>query len=931
MRRPCCGKGESVAEKKNKRWRRYVLFTLLFCITAAVILFPFYSRGVSLVWMGDGNDEYYPALAYIGHYWREFAANLLGGGTVRQYDFAIGLGGDAAGTLFYYGFGSPLTLTAALVRAENTAYLYSFLTVLRWYLGGVAFLWYAARRGMGEVGAVAGALAYAFCPFALHYAMLFPAGFGDALYLLPLALAGVDDVLEGKVSRKRGFPLLVLAIGLQAFCGFYFLYMESLFLLIYFLIRFWALGRETASAEKKERAAFFFQKMFSCLGYYLLGLAMGAVILVPALWQFLRGSRTEQVGFSIGAFLQPMPLSYYKDAFLHFFSPDKLYSFGFPVLFLPVLLAFVGRGKASGVRRREIRGLLLAVLLMYFLPGTNYVMSAFAYYDTRWTFFLFFVMALAIAEAEELIRRFTLRQRIATAGLMLAWALGCAGYLHWSEGVGKRELLYRYGTLAALLLLALGMAALYDRYGKENVLVQRAAAGAILLVMTANLAFCGLQRMGMTPAGGQEWFWQYKTYAELREAYEQSAVNPAAYPEQKDGVFYRIDAWDSSKNAGLLYPANTTSAYFSNIDSVIGEFWRKLRISAGLRGTYNFSGTDGRRDIDALLSVHYAKDYNGGKLEGERFAVEDTLPLGVFYTDAVTETELEELPPQERAGVMLQAIVLPEEEAGGVATAERETYSVYPSETVPAEYEFENVLWNREQGYLEAEENAVIRVWLQWSETQRQAIEDANPYTGVVYVTMTDFVYDGTVARAYINGNEISTPQGGDGQDGYLVRAAVQDAGQPIEIKLPQQGRYRLEDIAVCLQDMSALPEQVRERTEAAQQSFQVGVNEVSGRSRTAQEGWLFFSIPYSPGWTAYVDGEKTRTVRADYSFTAVPVTAGEHEVRLSYRTPFSSVSAVLSVSVVLWLLYRGGRVLRHRRLNPAREHGMIFHKEQRR
>ena len=56
-------------------------------------------------------------------------------------------------------------------------------------------------------------------------------------------------------------------------------------------------------------------------------------------------------------------------------------------------------------------------------------------------------------------------------------------------------------------------------------------------------------------------------------------------------------------------------------------------------------------------------------------------------------------------------------------------------------------------------------------------------------------------------------------------------------------------------------------------------------RTRVAPPGGLLVvARSFDPSWTAYVDGRKAESLRADGFLTAVPVPAGEHEVVFSYR-----------------------------------------------
>jgi len=52
----------------------------------------------------------------------------------------------------------------------------------------------------------------------------------------------------------------------------------------------------------------------------------------------------------------------------------------------------------------------------------------------------------------------------------------------------------------------------------------------------------------------------------------------------------------------------------------------------------------------------------------------------------------------------------------------------------------------------------------------------------------------------------------------------------------------------------------------------------------TAEENSLLvLSDTYYPGWKAFVDGEKTKILRADYTFRAIPLDAGPHRVEFVY------------------------------------------------
>ena len=55
----------------------------------------------------------------------------------------------------------------------------------------------------------------------------------------------------------------------------------------------------------------------------------------------------------------------------------------------------------------------------------------------------------------------------------------------------------------------------------------------------------------------------------------------------------------------------------------------------------------------------------------------------------------------------------------------------------------------------------------------------------------------------------------------------------------------------------------------------------------------VFFSVPYSRGWTAFLDGEKTEVLRADFGLMAVVVPEGVHHISFRYE-PYGFRLAVL-------------------------------------
>jgi Bacterial membrane protein YfhO len=86
----------------------------------------------------------------------------------------------------------------------------------------------------------------------------------------------------------------------------------------------------------------------------------------------------------------------------------------------------------------------------------------------------------------------------------------------------------------------------------------------------------------------------------------------------------------------------------------------------------------------------------------------------------------------------------------------------------------------------------------------------------------------------------------------------------------------------------------------------------------TDRPALLVLTENYYPGWHATVDGAAVETLRANYTLRAVPVPAGTHTVRFTYRNGALRASAIVSVVVLLGLAATALSGFARRREQPA-------------
>jgi hypothetical protein len=84
-------------------------------------------------------------------------------------------------------------------------------------------------------------------------------------------------------------------------------------------------------------------------------------------------------------------------------------------------------------------------------------------------------------------------------------------------------------------------------------------------------------------------------------------------------------------------------------------------------------------------------------------------------------------------------------------------------------------------------------------------------------------------------------------------------------------------------------------------------------RVRSDRPALLVISENFYPAWKATVDGQSVPLLRANFTFRAVPVTAGEHVVTLHYQSESLRASAFASGAILTLLLMVAATALRRR------------------
>ena len=148
-----------------------------------------------------------------------------------------------------------------------------------------------------------------------------------------------------------------------------------------------------------------------------------------------------------------------------------------------------------------------------------------------------------------------------------------------------------------------------------------------------------------------------------------------------------------------------------------------------------------------------------------------------------------------------------------------------------------------------------------------------------------------------------------------------------LEITFQSEGVYFMSELAVVVQPTEEMMRHAVDRLVCTMTDVDLHRNpvsfassEITGTVNAEQDRYLVFSIPYSKGWTVYDNGKKAELQKANLMYLGMPIEAGNHEIRLIYRTPGGTAGILVSLAGVILMIFlcrksAGGQ--RARNCNP--------------
>lgn len=893
---------------RNQRINYYAVYTILFIAIALACFLGFLLDGKSMIWKVDGLNQHYSSLAYFGKYLRGIITTFFSTGklSIPLWDPHIGYGSDVINTLNYYAIGDPLNLLAVFVPASRADYLYEFLILLKMYLAGVSFSAFCKMMNKGRFATLCGAFTYAFCTYALYTAGRHPFFINPMIYL-PLLLIGIE-----KIFAKKKPYFFIAMVFISGISNFYFFYMLSILIVVYAIVRFFFIYQE-------HRIKNFFLCLRDFAGYYITGALMACAIFLPNALALMSSER-----FSVDRAFQLFYNSQYYKALPFNMLSNKMIGnwtlLGCAVIVIPAVLLLIVEWKKH--KELAIGFVVLSVFFMF--PMIGRAMNGFSYASNRWEWGYCFLLAFILTAMLPDLQRLRKKQIVFISGVIICYLL-CYLIVTRNRGI---DISFVPSWLVLFITVGV-LAAVSLKNNKGNALSSGKNNAARFLPY---LSIFAVTAASIVAYGNLDYFPRKDNldiYVTRGEAYSE-VVNGQAGAASKigDEDFNRFEILDQSPsstatNMAMLNGVSGTSFYLSQSDSNV---FKALSENANrFYHSFSYKSLDNRAMLGTLSNVKYEivekgksdniffgyEPYQDEKTDGLNYQIyknKYSLPFGYTYSEYITTDQYQNMSPLNRQEAMMQGAVL-EQEITDLNKADPK----FTEEEIPFEVQdSKNVSYK--DGVFRVKKESSVTIIFKGAEASE------------TYLYFEDLLFEGgsdrnSKALVSINGNGIRkflyllSPdrRSFEGVRDHAVNLGYSEDGlTSIKIKFKNKGKYSFQDLKVICQPMEKYPAQVEALKADHLENTEFAANKISGTIDLDTSKLLCLTIPYSKGWTAYVDGKKTEILRTNTMYSGIVLDKGNHLVELKYFTPGLKAGLLCTgigvISFVVLIIYNKKR-----------------------
>ena len=633
----------------------------LCALTAAVFFVPFYILdGGFFHYAGDFNSQQISFYRYMNGFVKGagYPDSAFAGAPRNTFSWATDLGSGVMNAYSFYLYGSPFFWLSVLLPQSWLPYMMVPLLVFKFGVAGGGAYLYLRRYVKNANYAVLGACLYALSGFAVYN--VFFNHFVDVVALFPYLLWALDEAIY---ENRHGLFAFWVAVNLLN--NYFFFVGQVIFLCIYFVCKLTAKDfRLTA------------RKFGHLLWESVLGVAMGCLLLFPAVLSLLQNPRTIDLSSGWG-FLTYAKVQQYLAILLSWILPPdspyltSVWSEGvikwtsmtayLPLCSLAGAMAYWHSRKADSKKR--IVAVCAVCALVPVLNSAFYALNS-SYY-ARWYYMPTLILAAMTVNALEDPDIDLDAPARGIGWIMLATLVFAVVPVRddtteaWSFGVLKNPeqffVVLGFGLLGLMLYRVL-----CSKWRQDSRFAQRMTAAVLVFACAFTMVHIGIGKFG-----------QWHTDSDLVEQDTNALLLKNDLPEGD----YRIDTYKIHDNIGMWLDKSCLQYFGSTAAPSILSFYPGLGVKRDVRSEPEITNyaLRGLLSVEYLITTPekresfedeadagwtYLADVDGYTL----YHNDNYVPMGFTYDYYVTEATYEASIKTLRSNLLMRALVLTDED-----------------------------------------------------------------------------------------------------------------------------------------------------------------------------------------------------------------------------------------------------------------------------
>ncbi|MBS4898998.1 MAG: YfhO family protein [Streptococcus sp.] len=925
---------------------------IMLIVWAIIGLYPFGSRSLMSVDFGQ---------QYVSFFGLLKNSVLSGDFSNLSYSFTQSLGGPMAGLVGYYLL-SPFNLIFIITPFQFYGFAVFLIIWLRYGAIGLAFAFLLIKRykGLSSKKYLVPLLSTAYALSGMLVAYQMNVIFYDAMIMLPIVIAYLEELLDGGSIFKYS-----LTLGMMLFFQFYMGYMASIFIVLYAC--FYVSSKLGDKGTLKLKLSNFFKPLLRAFGASVIGGGLASVILLPVLSSLLesRGGYNPGMTFSLDLMIKPLDIlskltigGFDSGAWVMGPSLPNIYigAFGFVGFIL-----YFSCKKICSIKKWSA-GVVTCIFFISFVNEfVNKIwhmgqMPLGFFYRFSWLF-SFFMLVLAFQALKKGIEVSKKGKVISLILLLLACSyLSNTTFAYIKQLQPETFTLIISGHLQLIALFTIINACiilyLYWKLSKENIekKVTRVILTAVLLLVSAILAVKGflfsqiyltfftyvfvifsikpkMSKLAVVLLYGMTFFelgynaylsqvgFYYNDVDQFVDATTSVKRVVDHVKKHADRKFYRMAstfAYSRTSPSLLTYPGLEN---FSSTQekSTIDHF----SYMGNIGGYFSTIYANGTPLTDALYGVRYYMDF-----KDDTDKQKEPQPGGMNFTRYTNRYDMERY--------FTEKVY---EDERYIVRKNPNSFSIaYGTNNLVSDLKFnsndavnnQNRILNAMQG-VEVGSAGYVDYFtpLGFNDIEVENVEvvKENKDSGEYIYRRKDNSKEGVIRYKFTpqsdNTYYLFSPQTLTGRNGYTVSVngdllsnlIVFSQRQIWQItdRTPQKEsviefRFQFDDIdlshlVLYRADVEKIKEVLDARKNQELNIEQFNNTHIVGKVNITDESTVMMtSIPYNEGWKIKVDGKQVETKKSWDSFLSFPISRGKHKVELFFKQKWSTLGLVLSV-----------------------------------